>query len=593
MSKEVEQAVGRFVATLIDIASKDARLMGGVHEIATAIATATGSGAEISREPPGRQDLQKATATQKTPADAAAKSEAASQAQPSNAQPSNAKPSQPEPAQPVLRMDQAARKQPAATGSSAKAASDKPKPPKTAAKTKTSKNKPAPHPQEPIVPAQVAVKSLWPAKSPDAPSPKPQLPSSAYQNWLQPQTEDELPDIARRCRLKAEVARWADKRSQRIAAGEDPAREIADRDNELHAEAKQLPACQLWMLEDGAPQPPSPFDFEQIARCYETIGEAAELIYALCEERDRQYFEPGLNLLAEAQSALRVAALKFNGKTDPDQDLLFKWLKFVSSSERIYIARYMRIADPADPEQTPGIVTRIRTLGRRVRNESRQTKLRARRLNKITYVTGKIKAGEDADVRQHWATLLRTIDELVEDGVPPSSREIRELVIDIINEIPENVDKIPANVNQVMREIDSYIAGLPSHETPAATTSTTSPQVDEVAELVRGRKILLIGGEERKPQKQAIEQAFGLSELVWFVTKEHHPVRDFESHVARDDVALVLLAIRWSSHSYGEVNDYCQQYNKPLVRLPGGYNANQIAEQVMTQCADRLRTATN
>ena len=46
--------------------------------------------------------------------------------------------------------------------------------------------------------------------------------------------------------------------------------------------------------------------------------------------------------------------------------------------------------------------------------------------------------------------------------------------------------------------------------------------------------------------------------------------------MAVPEVALVLLAIRWSSHDYDSVRTYCDQYGKPLVRLPGGYNANQV-----------------
>ena len=49
-----------------------------------------------------------------------------------------------------------------------------------------------------------------------------------------------------------------------------------------------------------------------------------------------------------------------------------------------------------------------------------------------------------------------------------------------------------------------------------------------------------------------------------------------------------LLAIRWSSHGFGEVKDFCDRYGKPLVRLPGGYNPNQVAHQILTQIGDRL-----
>ena len=50
-------------------------------------------------------------------------------------------------------------------------------------------------------------------------------------------------------------------------------------------------------------------------------------------------------------------------------------------------------------------------------------------------------------------------------------------------------------------------------------------------------------------------------------------------------MALVVLAIRWSSHSFGDVKGYCDQYGKPLVRLPAGYNPNQVAVQVLSQAS--------
>lgn len=59
--------------------------------------------------------------------------------------------------------------------------------------------------------------------------------------------------------------------------------------------------------------------------------------------------------------------------------------------------------------------------------------------------------------------------------------------------------------------------------------------------------------------------------------------------MARSDVAAVLLAIRWSSHSYGDVKEYCDKYGKPLVYLTGGYNPNQVAHQILAQVGDRLR----
>ena len=50
------------------------------------------------------------------------------------------------------------------------------------------------------------------------------------------------------------------------------------------------------------------------------------------------------------------------------------------------------------------------------------------------------------------------------------------------------------------------------------------------------------------------------------------------------------LAIRWSSHSFGDVRVFCEQHDKPLVRLPAGYTPKQLAAQILVQCSDRLRS---
>ena len=100
--------------------------------------------------------------------------------------------------------------------------------------------------------------------------------------------------------------------------------------------------------------------------------------------------------------------------------------------------------------------------------------------------------------------------------------------------------------------------------------------------------MVFIGGETRSEAKEALERAFGLRELIWVATREHESFRAFEPAVARADVAVVLLAIRWSSHSHAEVQAYCERYGKALVRLPGGYNPNQVAAQILVQCGERL-----
>jgi hypothetical protein len=186
----------------------------------------------------------------------------------------------------------------------------------------------------------------------------------------------------------------------------------------------------------------------------------------------------------------------------------------------------------------------------------------------------------------HWRAVAATVDELVTDGLPTSNRELREVLLPVIETLPE-LTEFPQGFQAVLREVDRFMATCPPPE--SLVVSQPAPQVLEVAQLLRGKSMVLIGGDRRAGACKSLKEAFGLSELFWIETQDHDSIEKFEPYVARPEVAVVVLAIRWSSHSYGEVSTFCDRFGKPLVRLPGGYNPNQVAAQIMRQCSDRLK----
>ncbi len=97
----------------------------------------------------------------------------------------------------------------------------------------------------------------------------------------------------------------------------------------------------------------------------------------------------------------------------------------------------------------------------------------------------------------------------------------------------------------------------------------------------------MIGGERRSWAADALTQAFALNELIW-IEGHDQSYADFEPQVARPEVAVVILAIRWSRHGFGEVKEFCDRYNKLLVRLPGGYSPNLVAFHMLSQVGERL-----
>ncbi len=401
--------------------------------------------------------------------------------------------------------------------------------------------------------------------------------------------DTDLAQLEARCHLKAEGARWAATRQRRIADGADFSAEIAPGDRAIIAKARNMPDCLLWMCRLNSPSPADARLYDDVAGCYEAVARALAVLKLMHDEPDLQQgeFERSLALLAEAQSALRVAIVKIEGPVDPDQLRVFSWLKATTSENHVFVERYMRADDPADPTCWADLSSRIEAVNTRVQETLRRIKQRRKLLGKVRHKLRLI-AREPEDAREHWRILAATVDELVRDGLPPSNRELRELLAPAFEVMPD-LDGQPRGFQLVLREVDRFLALSPTSDLPAVLRTTT--EVQAAFRLLEGRSVVLIGGERRPFAAQALKDAFGLRELFWITTREHESNDGFEPYIARPDVAVVLLAIRWSSHSYGDVRVFCERHGRPLVRLPAGYNANQVASQILEQCSERLQRA--
>ncbi len=404
-------------------------------------------------------------------------------------------------------------------------------------------------------------------------------------NHLVPR-ETDFTVIESRCRLKAEGARWAATRRRMLAEGADFYTEVDPVDRNIFEKANKFPDCFLWMCHPSGPSPASLSLYEELADCFDVLADAVSLIKQILDEskNGQREFEQALDLLAEAQSAVRIAIVNIEGNPDTDQCEVFHWLRRTAYEQQILIQRYMKLNDPADPSQVSELAERIEAMDESVQQARQRARQQKKLLGKIRHKTSLIASDPDNSY-EHWRILVATVDVLVSDGLPPSNLELRESLLPVIDNIPD-LSEIPQGFQLVLREIDRFMASCPPPESPAVTPP--SQEVLKTARLLNGRAMVLIGGHRRLGAARALKEAFGLSELLWIETQEHESIDRFESYVARSDVAVVLLAIRWSSHSFGEVGDFCDKYDKPLVRLPRGYNPNQVAAQILSQCSDRL-----
>jgi hypothetical protein len=383
--------------------------------------------------------------------------------------------------------------------------------------------------------------------------------------------------LAARCRAKAEAARWAAERQRRIRERNESPDEDAPSDPVMVAWAERLTDAFYWASADDRSGTPDISLLDQVGGCFETVAEGLLLV------RDARHRRGGLEralpLLAEAQSALRQSLRRLTSQEDPDQSEVYERVRDDAARHRLFLKRFMRAEDLADPAGWSGLLARIETQAGGSPQSQRQTML-LDRLRLLCTPTG----GERAE--GSWRSIMIVVEELIGEGTPPSSRAIREPLLPLLDDLPE-VEDISPGFRIVQREIDRYLA---TRHTPAALATSQEPtaSVREAARLLSGRSLVLIGGLRRPEAQRSLKSALGLEELVWIETKEHQSISAFETTIARPDVALVLLAIRWSSHAFGDVKQYCDRHGKPLVRLPGGYSTNQVAAQILSQCSERL-----
>ena len=67
------------------------------------------------------------------------------------------------------------------------------------------------------------------------------------------------------------------------------------------------------------------------------------------------------------------------------------------------------------------------------------------------------------------------MEEMVGDGVPPSNREIRDLLLPVVDDLPDR-DDLPPGFRLVLREIDRFLATRVARERSISRSTRRSPE---------------------------------------------------------------------------------------------------------------------
>lgn len=420
--------------------------------------------------------------------------------------------------------------------------------------------------------------------------------------------EPDLSLVVSRCRVKADACRWAIERRRLKSMNADHMSEIAPTDRATVERAKALPECWVWMVDPNfADRMPDDEALRLFASLYDNLAAAAELTSTVDgdDERRGKFIERAVGLLAEAQSALRIGAetMLFIEK-ERDQMEAYLWLKEYSQRFRIYIGRFMRLNDPAEPAQHNRLSADLASVKAEFTSYRSAAKVRKSLLNKVKYEAKRLGdlvpanggGGEPGsptpeameELLAHARTLDSAVQALLREGVPPSDVELRELILPVEDVIPEDFDPSDA-FRRVLIEAERYRAAkeekaIASEPAPARAVSA---EVKHAASMLAGKRMFIVGGIRNEMSRRAIERDLGLAEVRWVTTVEHQSTAPFEAEVARADVVVVL--VRFSGHAFvDDLGEMCARYDKAYVRIPAGYSTAQIAHHTVKQVSRKL-----
>lgn len=397
--------------------------------------------------------------------------------------------------------------------------------------------------------------------------------------------------VETRCRLKAEACRLY---AQRERATDPPARqELTQGIPDLIARAKALPSCFLWVLWREREQPPVEV-IDQIGACYEALADAAGISMRALREPDADALPEALQLVAEASSALRLALEPtWLTSADSDQDDAHWWLRAQTQQREVFVPRHMKLDDPADPVAAPEVSARAARLAMRLDAAGERSKRVTSRLKRIRYHGGQVAGADEEDAAHHYQRIAEAVVELADLGVAPTDRRIAAAIdSDLAQGFPEQF-AASGPIAAAIRHIVSEVASGEASE-PASADSVAQPRWSErvlrVRAMLRDRAVVIIGGELRPAQAEAIRDAFALAEVEWPALSEHGSADPMRAPIARPRTALVIVIIRLAGHQHAEEARRCARAaGVPLVHLPAGFNPEQIAGAVLEQASQQLR----
>jgi hypothetical protein len=386
--------------------------------------------------------------------------------------------------------------------------------------------------------------------------------------------------MSKRLKLKAEACALAASESM-------DEQQIRERARPLIEQSDELEECRLWMLQDI---PKDRAATDRLAKAYANVSAAFELSRVSHEAAEAgAHFDMSevLQLLAEAQNALRIAHREAGARfDDTDQNQVFTWLRYVTERDRVFVSRFLRADDPADPHAWHELTDRIADKDRVIRGRLGDLKQLKSAFSKVKFHVARIAKAEGTPDPEDWDRVAQACQHLVVSGVTTHDRKLIDLIRPVINLAPDSID--PASpLGEVLEEL----RGVDEDEDENTPVREYSPRVHRVRDWLKGRRVVLIGGTRIQHQSKRLEEAFELGELSWQALAEHSSSEPLRVDIDRYDTDLVIAIVKLAGHAHiDDARSFAREAGKPFVLIRAGHSPEQIALAVIEQVSDHFES---
>jgi hypothetical protein len=395
----------------------------------------------------------------------------------------------------------------------------------------------------------------------------------------------DLAHLQRCARLMQELCRHA-KRVRECGSDGVDRESLRETGRGLVARCKQDRGLEAWPLDPER----ADLGVEQLilaAECYENVRIAASIAgrWEIGADPEDSPDEETLTLAAEAQSALlaQMEALAAGG--DSCQAELYGWIRGMCHEHQIYVARYMSLQDQADPGEWFSLRERLQHLEDEAVGADERARSTRKAIAKVSYHVDRIRQGRGCEGGREWSALDSALDQAIKVGLYASNTELCDLMLNLPENSPESFPQ-SSGAELVQREMklrEKNRCGAPA---PSTKERPEGEELLRARALVKGKTLLMIGGEARADAVRSLEEKLRFKEVVWKETHAHRPIEPLQLEISKDEIDIVAVLVRFGDHAFSTLRKTANRHGKVFLHLPAGYNPNQVAHQIIEQ-ADR------